>query len=246
MTKYLLALLLFLPAFAFAQKTKKVKIKNESAGTIEIFYVLKSDRSVRHGSYVKMNSRKNKIETGFYKLGERDSIWTEYSKWGGDKIAAGQYTNEEKSGPWEFYDSKGKVIQRYDYTSKEVVFDINFEDEEKLKYPQVNGTDTTWLQLDQAPVYIGGDRAMFQHIASNIEYPPLARENNIQGRVVVSFEIDESGNAVNFKVEKGIGWGCDEAALKVVQYLPAKWSPAKLDGKPIRTRYKIPIRFVLG
>lgn len=246
MTKYLLVLLLFLPAFASAQKTKKVTVKNESEGFIEKYYVLKSDQTIKHGTYVKMDSRKNKIESGFYKLGERDSIWTEYGRWGGNKKTAGHYTNEQKSGPWEFYDHQGKVIQRYDYTTKEVVFDINFEDEEKFKYPEINGTDTTWLQLDQPPVYIGGDMAMFQFIGQNLEYPALARENNIQGRILISFDIDETGKAVNIKVDKGIGWGCDEAALKVIQDLPAQWFPAKLNGKPIRTHHVVPIRFVLG
>jgi len=99
---------------------------------------------------------------------------------------------------------------------------------------------------ERGPVFIGGQSAIYSKIASSLNYPPLARENTIQGRVLILFTIDENGNVSDFKVMSGIGWGCDKAALEVVKNLPHNWVPAMKDGKPIRTQRIMPIRFVLG
>ncbi|MBI1221894.1 MAG: TonB family protein [Bacteroidetes bacterium] len=110
---------------------------------------------------------------------------------------------------------------------------------EQTKEPEV------FMVVEDPPSFPGGDAAMFKYISDNLEYPPMARENNIQGRVVIQFVVDESGKITKAHVVKGIGWGCDEAALKVVNSMP-RWKPGKQRNKPVRVQFMLPIRFVLG
>jgi protein TonB len=107
-------------------------------------------------------------------------------------------------------------------------------------------SDSLYYQApDLMPEFPGGDVEMQKFIMNNLEYPPLAIENNIQGRVLVEFIVDEQGKVTQVKVLKGIGWGCDEAAMKVVKKMP-RWKPGIHNGKLVKVRYVMPFRFRLG
>jgi len=90
----------------------------------------------------------------------------------------------------------------------------------------------------------GGEAALLKYLSQNIKYPPLARENNVQGTVYVTFEIDQSGKVKDAKILRGIGGGCDEEALRVVMNMP-QWKPGKQRGKTVRVQYNLPVRFTL-
>ena len=90
----------------------------------------------------------------------------------------------------------------------------------------------------------GGEAPMYQYLGNNMKYPPIARDNNIQGRVYVSFVVEKDGSITDVKVLRGIGGGCDEEAVRVVKSMP-KWSPGKQRGKAVRVRFNLPILFKL-
>lgn len=117
--------------------------------------------------------------------------------------------------------------------------------QEQVEVVEQTKEQEVFMVVEDMPEFPGGEAKMFKYIAENVEYPPLARENNIQGRVTVQFVVDENGKIIDAKVLKGIGWGCDEAALKVVNSMP-RWKPGKQRNKAVRVRFVIPIRFVLG
>ena len=83
-----------------------------------------------------------------------------------------------------------------------------------------------------------------EYISKKTHYPKAAKKNNIQGLVTLSFLVDTFGNVINVKVEKGIGFGCDEEAVRVVKAMP-KWSPATQNGNPVKMYYNLNIRFSL-
>ncbi len=89
------------------------------------------------------------------------------------------------------------------------------------------------------PEPIGGLSA----IQSKIIYPELARKAGIQGKVFILAFVDESGNVTRAQIVKGIGLGCDEAALDAV--MNTKFKPGKQRGKPIEVQITIPITFKL-
>lgn len=98
--------------------------------------------------------------------------------------------------------------------------------------------------VEQMPEYTGGDAARNDFLAKNIRYPELAKENNIQGRVIVRFVVNETGEVSDASVVKGIGGGCDEEAIRVVKKMP-KWKPGKQNGKAVKVWFTLPIFFKL-
>lgn len=96
-----------------------------------------------------------------------------------------------------------------------------------------------YLSVDKMPEPVGG----LESIMSKIEYPKEAKEAGIQGKVFVAILIDESGNVAEASVQKGIGGGCDEAALKAVQ--ATKFTPGILNDKKVKVKVFIPVVFKL-
>jgi protein TonB len=82
-------------------------------------------------------------------------------------------------------------------------------------------------------------------LQDNIKYPQMARESGIQGTVYVTFVVERNGNVTDVKILRGIGGGCDEEAVRVVQNMP-KWEPGKQRGKPVRVQFNMPIKFTLA
>ena len=105
--------------------------------------------------------------------------------------------------------------------------------------------DTIYQVVDQMPEFPGGVEAMMKYVAENVKYPESAKENNLQGRVIVKFVIEKDGSVSN--VEVGRGWGneLDDEAVRVVKAMP-KWKPGKQDGKPVRVSFMLPINFKLS
>lgn len=99
--------------------------------------------------------------------------------------------------------------------------------------------------VEISPEFPGGQKALAMYLASNLKYPILARDNNIQGKVYVGFVIEKSGDLTDLKIIKGIGGGCDEEALRVLRSCPF-WKPGTVAGKAVRTAFTFPITFQLA
>lgn len=89
-----------------------------------------------------------------------------------------------------------------------------------------------------------GLKAFYQYIGQNLRYPQRARTANISGKVFIQFIVDQDGNLTNFKILKGIGYGCDEEAIRVLKMAP-NWHPGKQRGTPVKVYMSIPIVFEL-
>lgn len=98
--------------------------------------------------------------------------------------------------------------------------------------------------VESMPEFPGGPAKMMEFIAKNIKYPPMARESGIQGRVFINFVVEPNGSVSNVKVLRGIGGGCDEEAIRVVETMP-KWTPGRQRGKAVRVSFNLPVRFTL-
>lgn len=99
--------------------------------------------------------------------------------------------------------------------------------------------------VEQAPAFPGGDAAFGKYLSKNIRYPAVARENNVQGRVILTFVVERDGSLTDIKVVRGIGSGCDEEAVRVLKSSP-KWKPGIQNGRPVRVQYSIPVNFALA
>lgn len=104
--------------------------------------------------------------------------------------------------------------------------------------------EETFITVEQAPVYIGGNAAMAAFLQKNLKYPAQASRANIQGRVFVSFIVGSDGKIEDVKTIKGIGFGCDEEAERVIKLMP-NWKAGRQSGTPVRVRFNMPIVFQL-
>ncbi|MDZ7763895.1 MAG: TonB family protein [Melioribacteraceae bacterium] len=96
-----------------------------------------------------------------------------------------------------------------------------------------------FVAVEQQPQPIGG----LQAIQKKIVYPEIAKRAGVQGRVFVKAYVDENGNVVKVELLKGIGAGCDEAAMEAVH--ATKFTPGKQRGKPVKVQVSIPVVFKL-
>lgn len=105
--------------------------------------------------------------------------------------------------------------------------------------------DIVFKVVEDMPAFPGGESARMKYLRDNIIYPRTAKESNIQGPVFVAFVVERDGSITDVRLLRGIGGGCDEEALRVVQSMP-KWTPGKQRGIPVRVEYSMSIKFVLS
>lgn len=98
--------------------------------------------------------------------------------------------------------------------------------------------------VEEMPSFPGGDVEMMNFINTNIKYPEIAKENNIQGRVFLRFCVTYKGTVEQISILKGVDPALDEEAIRVVSLLPA-WKPGKQGGKPVNVWFQLPITFQL-
>ena len=102
-----------------------------------------------------------------------------------------------------------------------------------------------FTSVENIPQFPGGMDELYKFLAKNIKYPTEAREKKIQGRVILSFVVEEDGSLTDMRVARGIGGGADEEAVRVMNLSP-NWSPGIQNGHLVRVAYSIPISFTLA
>ena len=111
-------------------------------------------------------------------------------------------------------------------------------EEEEVEEAQI------FMVVESMPEFPGGEPELQKFLYQNIKYPQMAKESGIQGRVFVTFVVEKDGSVTDVRVLRGIGGGCDEEAIRVVQKMP-KWKAGKQRGKPVRVQFNLPIKFTL-
>jgi TonB family protein len=101
-----------------------------------------------------------------------------------------------------------------------------------------------FVVVEEMPAFPGGDKAMMEFIYNNIVYPAVAKEKNIQGRVVLRFVVKYNGEVGDVKVIKGVDPILDMEAQRVIENLPL-WKPGRQGGKPVNVWYSVPVTFQL-
>lgn len=104
------------------------------------------------------------------------------------------------------------------------------------------GDGPAYYSVQQPPLFPGGDKARTRFLQQNIIYPLEARKHNIYGSVYIAFIVEKNGEITDIKLLHGIGYGCDDEAIRVISSMP-KWSPGKQNGVPVRVHIAIPITF---
>jgi len=111
--------------------------------------------------------------------------------------------------------------------------------------PVVDNTIHDFNALEVMPEPAGGAAAWSGFLQKNLRFPVMAQEQGVSGRVIMSFVIEKDGHLSNIAVERGVGFGLDEEALRVLK-LARPWKPGMQNGQPVRVKYVIPIKFQLA
>lgn len=98
--------------------------------------------------------------------------------------------------------------------------------------------------VEQMPQFPGGDAALMKYLSSHINYPPMAAENNVQGKVILQFVVEKDGRVGEVKIARSVDKDLDKEAIRVVKSLP-KFTPGRQNGYPVRVWYTLPVNFKL-
>jgi protein TonB len=162
------------------------------------------------------------------------------------EFESGMIEKGNKIGVWEYYahtrDGRQVTIQKYDYTTRKLVY---FRPVEDIMYDvELQPGQWSRSRVDQPPLFIGGDPALAAYTAK-LNYPLAAQQRNIQGKVVIAITIDTLGHASNHKVLMSVGGGCDDEALRVARKIPDQWIPARKGSRAVPVVYELPFNFKL-
>ena len=103
----------------------------------------------------------------------------------------------------------------------------------------------SFVNLENPPKFPGGINDFYKFLADNIKYPEDAVKENIEGNVFVSFIVEKDGSLNDIKIDRSLGYGTDEEAVRILKLSP-KWNPGIQNGKTVRVKYNLPIKFSLS
>ena len=131
-------------------------------------------------------------------------------------------------------------------------FDVESDEDESIQFTDVDlnddegetEDDQIFISVQQMPEFPGGQMALRRYIAEHIQYPVLARENDIEGVVTVQFVVGKKGEVSNVFVIRGVDPLLDSEAVRVVKSLP-RFKPGMQQGRPVKVWFTLPIVFKL-
>lgn len=143
----------------------------------------------------------------------------------------GSVKNGYREGEWksEFNHGKGRIVETY--VEGKFISGVRTDQ---------NNVEIRYDQFEKKPEPKKGMKDFYEFIGNNFKYSKEARKENIKGRIIVTFVVDEHGNIVEPKILKGVGYGLDEEAIRVVQKYE-KWIPGEQRGVKVRCNYSLPI-----
>jgi protein TonB len=201
---------------ASGQDLKKTTVDDKFFRTKEVFYVLKDNQQIRQGEY--------KRTSGKYKT-------------------IGQFDNNKRIGIWKSFGENDELVQTIDFANNSIIPNKISDDS---KYWIKSEDDFKEIRPDQAPDFIGSYAVLYRFFGTTLRYPAEARRFGVEGKVFISVVITKDGRIIDEKVEKGLGYGLDEEALRVIQEIPDEWVPGIVNGHPTDMKILIPIIFRLG
>ncbi|SUB77682.1 energy transducer TonB [Porphyromonas macacae] len=130
---------------------------------------------------------------------------------------------------------------------------ISGEEDKKLPpptviVPQVSAADEEaekiFTVVEKNPEFPGGINEMYKYLRENINYPQIAADNGVQGKVHLGFVVERDGSITQIQVIRGVDPELDKEAIRVVKSMP-KWKPGQQQGRPVRCRFTLPVTFQL-
>ena len=162
-------------------------------------------------------------------------------------IKKDQLVNEEEVIKLDEIENSNKAIGAFTVEGNDEVGGEVLKVKEEIAQPEPpkhEEDNKVFEVVEQMPSFPGGYAALMQWLGSNMKYPTIAAENNVQGRVIVQFVVEKDGSITDVHVAKSVDPSLDKEASRVVKAMP-KWQPAVYNGKPCNVHYSLPVSFKL-
>ena len=225
-------------------------------------YMAPNDTLIRQGVFTFFTNEGKKREEGVYTEGERQGIWKTYYE-NGNIESSVTYERGKKEGESLHYFENGLmcrkayyngnmregVLMKYAEKGTPILKIFYSKDipEKVLKYNEegAESEEDASPYIDRMPEFKGGYKAFGKFLEQNIQYPAEANLHGITGRVFVQFTVNKDGSISVPEVVKGIGYGCDEEAVRVIAMTNGMWEPGRIEGELIKVRFTQPISFII-
>jgi len=197
-------------------------------------------------------------ENSFFKNAHWDGEFSSHYD-NGKKCTEMHYKNDVRTGTWKYWNTDGELYVSLTYTDGKITDAVNkLPADVQSNMPSKPGErltpDFKNRLTDSARnnnLANASSRSQMRptpsvdvrkYIEENLKYPEDAQKNNIMGPVMVSFNVNEDGTTDGHEVQKGLGHGCDEEAIRLIKSMPP-WKPAMKEGNPIKAKYNLPVFF---
>jgi protein TonB len=194
----------------------------------------------------------SQTSTGNYANGKQEGLWVTTDSLG-NKLGESSYVSGVLNGPFKHWNKEGQLWREGAYKEGKIDWEKTYEEdgtvssvdlalsrtvEVKPSYP---GCDNS---LPKEEFYKCSETKMLQALYGTIKYPPLARENGIEGTAVVSFVVEKDGSISSINTKRGICREIKAECERVIGMMP-NWNPGMQRGKPVRVLFNWPIKFKL-
>ena len=149
---------------------------------------------------------------------------------------AGQMKNGVKEGKWTGKNSNGNLEYIESYENGKCLKGISYFGKDSL----------TYISPNENAEFKTGMSGFESHLMANLKYPSAAQRANVSGTVYVQFVVCTDGTLCDYKVLRGIGFGCEEESIRVLQLSSGKWKPGKVKGRAVKSRFTVPINYQLS
>ncbi|GAB3920807.1 TonB family protein [Mucilaginibacter myungsuensis] len=214
----------------------------EYPGGISVFYD-QVEKNLRRPKDQESNRGYGKVFVTF--VVEKDGSLTAFKVLRG----IGTFYDEEAQrvikslGKWNPGKNNNTVV-RQQYTIPINFAESNSPQATAVATPRMDKNTTIYSAVEQQASYPDGAQKFVEYVKSNMRYPTAARANNVQGKVFLTFVVEQDGSLTDIKVLRGVSKDIDEEAVRLVK-ASGKWQPAKLGSSVVRQQYTLPISFDL-
>jgi periplasmic protein TonB len=242
MKKYLFIVLLFYTIIAIGQDTTYYNIEWEKVKSPDSVYYYET---VKHDA---VDPNRAVVKT-FLKSGliYKETYYSAYKKRIIDGKEKVYYENGQLKSDVDYREGKlnGYILTYWESGKAKRIDKYKNDKFIEGKCFSREGNDTTYFKYSEMPEFPGGESELYKFINNNIVYPQLAKETGIMGTVYISFIVTREGKIKRIRLLRGIGGGCDEESLRIINMMP-DWKPGKIDGVAASVQYNIPFKFTLN
>ena len=225
----------------FGQETVKVKNNNKQERFVEIYHVLKKNKKIKHGKYLKESINGQTLASGSFYEGKKQGLWLFYN-YRGDTLKKGNLSDGVQVGIWTIY-ARNEKKYNYDFEKKQV---NNYRwDRDEIREIDLNTENgISKIQLDN-PALPKAETSLKQKVYGHVNYLPKARDAGISGQVIVSVIVNADGTPEEPTIKFSVYPSLDQESLRVVKNMSDLWIPASYNGKSVKAETIIPINFRL-